>query len=232
MPAGNRQSLEAIMVGKLKCLALLLAVASLLAGPAFADAFTDSASFQAAIAGLGTASTGTIDDLAAGTVISAGGTADGITFHDTPAVGTANLAISNLFDTTSSPNYLGSDDPTTNAFFAGDSITMSFAAPIRALGMFIILASDSAAGDFTLDIGSAQAASSGVVQQTLLDNGQVLFLGITGQTDFSSATLSLNSNAGYIWNVDDIVSAPTPEPGTVTLLATGLALFLRRIRKS
>jgi len=219
------------MVGKLKCLALLLAVASLLAGPAFADAFTDSASFQAAIAGLGTASTATFDDLAAGTIISEGGTADGITFHYSPAVGTANLAISNLFDTTSSPNYLGSDDPTTGAFFAGDSITMSFASPIRALGMFIILASDSAAGDFTLDIGSAQASSSGVVQQTLL-GGQVLFLGITGQTDFSSATISLDSHAGYIWNVDDIVSAPTPEPGTLTLMATGLALFLRRIRKS
>jgi|SRR6267154_599775 len=220
------------MVCKLKCLALLLAVASLGAGPAFADAFTDSASFQAAIAGLGTASTATFDDLAAGTIISQGGTADNITFNYSIAGGTGNLAITNLFDTTSSPNYLGSDDQTTGAFFAGDSITMSFASPIRALGMFIILASDSAAGDFTLDIGSAQASSSGVVQQTLLDNGQVLFLGITGQTDFTSATISLDSNAGYLWNLDDIVSAPTPEPGTLTLIATGLALLVRRIRKS
>jgi hypothetical protein len=221
---------------KLKCLALLLAIVTLGAGPAFADAFTDSPSFQAAIAGFDT-STANFDALAAGTLIPQGGAANGITFNYSVVGGSGTLAIANLFDTTSPSNYLGSDDAGTAAFFGGDSITMSFASPINALGMFIILASNSAADDFTLDIGSAQASSSGVVQQTLGDGGQVLFLGITSPTNFSSATIGLNKNAGYVWNLDDITSAsapgaPTPEPGTLMLLATGIGVFVRRIRKS
>jgi hypothetical protein len=226
------------MCSKLKYLALLLAVVSFAAAPAFADAFTDNASFQAAIAGF-TSNTANFDDIAANTIIPQGGTADGITFNYSVVGGTGNLMVSSLFDTTSFPNYLGSDDGGTNAFFPGDSITMSFASPINALGMYIILSGAPAADDFTLSAGSATASSSAVIQQVLPDFGQVLFLGLTDTTGFSSATISLNGNAGEIWNLDDVVSAtaptsttPTPEPGTLLLLTTGLGVFLRRIRKS
>jgi hypothetical protein len=227
------------MMGKLKGLALLLVVVSFCAVPAFADVvFTDKPSFQAAIAGLGPATTANFDSLAAGTVILTGGTADGITFTTYSVVGgLGQLVINNAFDTTSPSNYLGSDDPGTGAFFGGDSITMSFASPIEALGISIILSGTPAANDFKLDIGTAQAFSSAVVQQTLGDGGEVLFLGITSATEFSSATISLTGSSGNIWNLDDVVSAPppvtpTPEPGTLVLLATGLGVFLRRIRKS
>jgi hypothetical protein len=114
---------------------------------------------------------------------------------------------------------------------------MSFASPINALGMYIILGGTPAADDFTLSAGSATASSSAVIQQALGDGGQVLFLGLTDTTGFSSATISLNGSAGEIWNLDDVVSATaptstTPEPGSLMLLATGLGVFLGRIRKS
>lgn len=228
------------MGSRLKYLALLLAVVGFTAAPAFADAFTDNASFQAAIAGF-TSNTASFDDLAANTVIPQGGTADGITFPtyslgEVP--GTGNLMVSSLFDTTSFPNYLGSDDGGTNAFFHGDSITMSFASPINALGMYIIIGGDPSANDFTLSGGSATAFSSTDLQSFPSLNGLVLFLGITSTTDFSSATISMDKNAAdYVWNLDDVVSATaptstTPEPGTLLLLTTGLGVFLRRIRKS
>ena len=201
------------MGSKLKYLALLLAAVSFAAAPAFADAFTDNASFQAAIAGF-TSNTASFDDLAANTVIPQGGTADGITFTTYSVVGgTGSLMVSDMFFTTSSPNYLGSDDATTNAFFPGDSITMSFGAPINALGMFIILSGNPAADDFTLSAGSATASSSAVIQQVLLDGGQVLFLGLTDTTDFSSAIISLNSNAGEIWN---LIYPDLPQPSRRT----------------
>jgi hypothetical protein len=224
------------MGSKLKYLALFLSAVSFAAGPAFADAFTDNASFQSAIAGF-TSNTANFDALTAGTVIPQGGTADGITFNYSVVGGTGNLMVSNMFDTTSPLNYLGSDDPTTNAFFPADSITMSFASPINALGMYIILGGTPAADDFTLSAGSATASSSAVIQQVLGDGGQVLFLGLTDTTGFSSATISLNGSAGEIWNLDDVVSATaptstTPEPGSLMLLATGLGVFLARIRKS
>src|SRR4029077_8113157 len=140
----------------------------------------------------------------ANTVIPQGGTADGITFNYSVVGGTGNLTVSDMFFTTSSPNYLGSDDPTTNAFFPGDSITMSFASPINALGMYIILSLSGTppADDFTLSAGAATASSSAVIQQVLGDGGQVLFLGLTDTTGFSSATISLNGSAGEIWNLD------------------------------
>jgi hypothetical protein len=219
------------MVGKLKWLALLLAIAGLGARPAFADAFTNSAAFHAAAASFGPTVTANFDDLVSGTIIPQGGTADGITFHYNIFNGAQLLEISNVFDTTSPPNYLGSNDPGTFAFLPGDSITMSFASPTNALGMFIILNGTPMADDFTLNIGSAQASSSTDLQSFPALNGLVLFLGITSATDFSSATISMSNNAAnYNWNLDD-VSRTTPEPGSLLLLATGLAAFVRRIRK-
>lgn len=76
---------------------------------------------------------------------------------------------------------------------------------------------------------TATATSSNVLEQTLGDGGQVIFLGIASNTDFSSATVTLDPSAGELWNVDDIstaagpIGAPMPEPDTFSLLAVGLA---------
>ncbi|HUJ33195.1 MAG TPA: PEP-CTERM sorting domain-containing protein [Candidatus Acidoferrum sp.] len=223
-----------------KRVAVIIAVAAFAALPAFADTFTSSSSFNSAISGMSGVTTASFDTDTPGD-IAQGATVDGITFNYNIDGGLGSLAISNLFDTTSGTNYLGSDDPTTGALFPGDSITMSFASPVNALGLFII-GGPYSDGDFTLDIGTDTALSSSVLEETLGDGGEVIFLGITSTTGFSSATLSLDSGAFELWNVDDITTAggtpgtggggvPTPEPSTVVLLAAGLAVCARRARK-
>ena len=112
---------------------LLTAIAGLSALPVFADSYTSSTSFNTAISGLSGVTTANFDSDTTGT-IAQGSTVDGITFTSDIDGGIGNLAIVNMFDTTSGTNYLGSDDPTTGAFFPGDSVTMTFSSPINALG--------------------------------------------------------------------------------------------------
>lgn len=212
---------------------LLTAIAGLSALPALADSYTSSTSFNTAISGLSGVTTANFDGDPTGN-IAQGSTVDGITFTSDIDGGIGSLAIVNLFDTTSGTNYLGSDDPTTGAFFPGDSVTMTFATPINALGFYII-GGPYVDGDFTLSSGTATATSSSVLESTLGDGGQVIFLGISSTADFSSATISLDPGAGELWNIDDITTGegsptsgggggtPMPEPGSFALLAFGIA---------
>ena len=209
---------------------LLVAVITAFAAlPAFADSYTTSSSFFAAISGL-TPTTANFDSDPVGN-IAEGQTVDGITFTYTVDGGAENLAVQNLFDTTSGTNYLGSNDPGTGALFPGDTFTMTFSTPINALGFFII-GGPYSPGDFTLSSSTATATSSNVLEETLGDGGQVIFLGIASNTDFSSATVTLSPSAGELWNVDDITSAagpigtPVPEPDSFALLAIGLGACL------
>jgi PEP-CTERM motif len=214
---------------------LLLAVASLTAAYTRADSFTTAGDFNTAISGMSNITTTNFDSNSVGNLPSGG--INGITFSYTPSMGTAQLQIVNLFDTTSPSNYLGSDDPGTGAFFDGDTVTMSFASPVTALGMYIVFGPGPfGSDDFTLSSTPASASNSGVLETTLEDGGQVLFLGITSSTPFSSATINLNSQNGELWNLDDITTAqgataPTPEPATLALVGGALALCARRFRK-
>ena len=223
---------------------VLTAITGLSALPAFGDSYTSSTSFNAAISGLSGVTTANFDSDPIGD-IAQGGTVDGITFTYNINGGAGSLAIVNLFDTTSGTNYLGSDDPTTGALFPGDSVTMTFATPINALGFFII-GGPYSNGDFTLTSSTASATSSSTLETTLPDGGQVIFLGISSTADFSSATISLDPGAGELWNIDDITSAqgmpnsggggggtnPMPEPSSWALLALGLGLCALAARKT
>lgn len=231
-------------MGPMKRAMLMMAISSFTALPAFADAtFTTSSSFTAAISGM-TATTANFDSDPVGNVAN-GSTVDGITFSYTPSAGSDSLAIvssADYFDTTSEPNCLGSSDPGTAAFFPGDIVSMSFASPVNALGMFII-GGPYNDGDFTLATPTVSALSSSVLEETLGDGGQVIFLGLTSTAGFSSATITLNSSAGELWNLDDITTAAgtgtgtgggtpgMPEPGTLALFAIGLAFCARRAWK-
>ena len=79
-------------MGSMKRAMLIVAVAALTALPAFADSFTTSSSFAAAISGMSGITTATFDGETAGNYAN-GSTLDGITFSYTPASGTDSLAV-------------------------------------------------------------------------------------------------------------------------------------------
>ena len=117
----------------------------------------------------------------------------------------------------------------------GDIVMMTFN-PVNALGMFIITDAPPSTNDFSIRTSSGTALNAAAPVQTLPDGGQVIFLGLTSSSAFSSATVTLDSTAGELWNVDDITTAsplaPTPEPGTFMLLGSGFLLLFRRLRKA
>lgn len=224
------------MVSTTKRTMMMVALVILFAAPTFADSYTTSASFGTAISGM-TATTANFDSDTPGN-IAEGQTVDGIQFNYSIAGGTDSLAIvSSLdyFQTTSDPNYLGSNDLTTAALFGGDSITMTFASPVNAVGLFIISGGPYDPNVFTLASSTASATNSTTLEETLSDGGEVIFLGISSTSTFSSAELSLAASEGqFTWNVDDITTAagtgstppppPMPEPGSFALLGIGVAL--------
>lgn len=228
-----------VMKRTLRFALLALLAAVLLATAAFAGAvsYTTLASFQAATSGL---TTDNFDSLTAPLVISNGSALGPLTFNYTINGGTGSLEVVNLFPTTSAPNYLGSDDPATAAFFASDSLTITLPSPKTAFGLYIVGNGGYTAGTFTLSTSTGTAQNSATPDVTIDAFGDVgYFLGITSTTPFTSATIALttpgNPGDGPLWNLDDLTwgrsNNAVPEPGTLLLIGTGLfASVMRRIK--
>ena len=128
---------------------------------------------------------------------------------------------------------------------AGDSFTMAFTAS-HALGLYVIAANVIQAGDFTLAVSGGSQSTLGVADSAfpfgLTDGGKVFFLGLVDPINtFTTATFSsIGLPADFVFNIDDITGqigavpdptiAPVPEPATLALVASGLAMALRRRR--
>jgi len=189
--------------------------------------YTDQASFLAALPS--PASTLDFDSLAAGATIANGDTVEGITFNYN--FGGVQMQVSTGFETTSSPNFLGTDDA--DIFQDGDDFDLSFA-PVNAIGMFFITADEMFDDDITLTAGGTSAGLSAAdAGANLGDGGIPYFLGIIDDTNpFTTANISTIGGGFFLYNVDDITTAVVPLPGALWLFGSGLIGLLAYRRKS
>ena len=222
------------------CFLGLLVSASTFAVPV---GYTSRAAFDTALgaAGLGSI-TLDFDSTAAGTTVASGDTLGDLVFsYD---FGGVNMAVTDgaqfggggPFDTTSAPNFLGTDDG--DIFQSGDDFDLSFAAT-NAIGMYFISADfpdPDCAGDAVIcdDDIALRAADMDVlldidaIEDTLPDGSNVFFLGVIDTaTPFTGVSITSFCCGFFLFNVDDIVRSTAegtaPEPSTALLLVIALA---------
>ena len=228
-------------MGSCKWLAGLAAAVTLLGTTAQAAlvGYTDRSAFDTAVAALPSVGTSTLnfDSLAANTLIPSGAVAGGITF--TYNFGGVSLQVTNGAPTTSSPNFLGTDDA--GMLQQGDNIDLGFGAA-NAIGLYVMSPDTLFDDDFQLSVGGTSVSlSTASLQQTLSDGTMVYFLGLVdAASTFTAASLRTDQNGTgqFLWNADDIVTAAAgqgsgtaPEPGTLALLGATLGALVATSRR-
>lgn len=153
------------------------------------------------------------DQMAAGTTIADAASAGGIKFsYDFEGLA---MKVAHLYATTSSPNFLGTGDG--GMFHDGDDFTLTFE-PGSAIGLYFISADPLVDGDIKVIAGGAIASlEAGRVQETLPDGSRVYFLGVV-DTDAPMTQARVEALAGgfFLYNVDDIVTAPLTAPSVAS----------------
>ena len=145
------------------------------------------------------------DGFSAGTTIADASTTEGITFsYDFQGL---RMKIAHLYSTTSAPNFLGTNDGA--VFHDGDDFSLSFL-PGSAVGLHFISADPLIDGDLTITAAGITASLvADDVQETLPDGSRVYFLGIIDdQVPFQKARIVALAGGFFLYNVDDIVTAP------------------------
>jgi hypothetical protein len=204
--------------------ALILAAGA--AGRASAQvAYTSSIAFEAAIAG-DQQSVENYSALSAGTLINAGDTLDGITytaFTPGPSGELLGGIITNEFNSSNSSGTSlgGNQSDGAEYFFGGDNVTVSFAAPVIAFGIFFNVNPNSGAFGFTSAAGDSFTGSAAY------DTVTFVFAGLVSNTPFSSVTFGSTDPAGS-YNIPAIITA-VPEPSSLALVGIGLTTLGGRL---
>lgn len=229
--------------GKLAAAAFALAAGVCAPAHATLVGYQSQALFNGAIAGWSTSSVD-FDAIAPGTSYPAGTGPAGLSLTLAGPSAGAGLAptVSQQFWTTSSFNYLGLDNPD-SAFDAGDSLTISFAAPVQAFGLFIIGTQDIGEGDITLASGGAAVGNAASAALTDGNGSFAFFLGLVSDDagTFSSVTLNnLDPGSTRLLGIalDDFILAlddggtNVPEPAGVALLLLGALVWRIQARRT
>jgi PEP-CTERM motif len=182
--------------------------------------YTSSAAFDAAITGY-TTSIENYGTLTPGTTINAGDTIDGLTYTAfTPGpLGTLlGGIITNEFNSFTGNSLGGNQSTGQQYFFGGDSVTVTFAAPVNAFGLFFNVNANSGDFGFTTSLGTATTPS------TSFDTSTFVFAGLVSTgTQFTSATFFSTDTSLGSYNVPEIITASIPEPSSLLLVSIGLA---------
>ena len=160
------------------------------------------------------------DHMPAGTTIADAATAEGITFsYDFDGLA---MKVAHLYATTSSPNFLGTGDG--GMFHDGDNFMLKFA-PGTAVGLFFISADPLVDGDITVFANGVTAKlAADQVQETLPDGSRVYFLGVVdAESPFSEARVEALAGGFFLYNVDDIITAPVTGLSSVASNARDVA---------
>lgn len=172
------------------------------------------------------------DAITAPSLITSGSTFEDITFSFSLSGG-QRLQVVDLFDTTSGPNYLGTDDSgNQDQIVAGDPIDLSFSQqPISGFGAYFITSDPLLTGDIKLVTSGGTALSSATREMTLADGGIVYFLGFyDASSTYSTVQIRYDASAAgaFLYGMDDFrivsagVIASVPEPSSLALAALGL----------
>lgn len=210
--------------------------------------YDNRSAFNTAISAMSSQTATNFDAIAPGTTFATSTGPSGSGFKLTLGGGSAgsNLpSIGDQFWTTSGLQYLGLDNPDT-ALEAGDTLTFTFDSAQQAFGLYFIGGSGVLAGDIRLNAnGGANVVTNLVTSE--LDDGlgsYAYFLGFASDdsSTFSSVTLeyaTLGIGGVLPIAIDDVVLARNtgnpdpdpnrvPEPGTLALMLSGLALIATR----
>jgi hypothetical protein len=189
--------------------------------PAGAATYTSSSAFNTATAG----DTVTVENYSSGTAgetIANHGSLDGLTYSFTagPSGTLTGGIITDEFFSFSGLS-LGRQSVGLQDFLSGDSVTVTFAAPVTAVGAFFNVNLDTGNYDLNSAAGNASAPS------TFYDTDTFVFAGITSDSPFSSITLvSTGSNGNYnAPEIEFVTATATPLPAAFPLFAGGLGMI-------
>jgi uncharacterized repeat protein (TIGR01451 family) len=180
------------------------------------DAYTEPDAFQDAIGGLTGKTTITFDNLGLNQTLPSGTALSGATFSFS-AAGFSGVATP-AFLSVSHPQTLGVNRGVCSApfsgqncwfFFPGESVTLTFATPVKAIGAFFSVNAGSATLQefitISTPVGTAKSHNALPEGSYGFSAYQLRYVGLVSETPFSTATFSVAGAFGMV--IDDITVA-------------------------